>query len=57
MSRQLASEKVVVSAPPSFSGSAQRIWKITSVENPIAKFALALIAIPLIMGAWMFVLC
>ena len=57
MSRQLASEKVVVSAPLSFSGSAQRIWKITNVENPIAKFALALIAITLIMGAWMFVLC
>ena len=57
MSRQLASEKVVVSAPLSFSGSAQRIWKITNVVNPIAKFALALIAITLIMGAWMFVLC
>ena len=57
MTRKLASEKVVVSAPLSFSGSAQRIWKITNVENPIAKFALALIAIPLTMGAWMFVLC
>ena len=57
MSRQLASEQVVVSAPLSFSGSAQRIWKITDVENPIAKFALALIAITLIMCAWMFVLC
>ena len=57
MSRQLASEKVVVSAPLSFSGSAQRIWKITDVENPIAKFALALIAMALIMGAWIFVLC
>ena len=57
MSRQLASEKVVVSAPLSFSGSAQRIWKITNVGNPIAKFALALIAIALIAGAWMFVLC
>ena len=57
MSNQLASEKVVVSAPFSFAGSAQRIWKITSVENPIAKFALAMIAIALIMGAWMFVLC
>ena len=57
MSRQLASEKVVVSAPLSFSGSAQRIWKITNVENLIAKFALAMIAIALIMGAWMFVLC
>ena len=57
MSRQLASEKVVVSAPLSFSGSAQRIWKITDVENPIAKIALALLAITLIACAWMFVLC
>ena len=57
MSRQLASEKVVVSAPLSFSGSAQRIWRITNVENPIAKVALALIAITLITGAWTFVLC
>ena len=55
MTRKLASEKVIVSAPLSFSGSAQRIWKITDVENPIAKFALALIAITLIMCAWMFV--
>ena len=57
MSRQLASEKVVVSAPLSFSGSAQRIWKITNVENPIAKIVLSLIAITLIAGAWIFVLC
>ena len=57
MTRKLASEKVIVSAPPSFSGSAQRIWKITDIENPIAKFALALIAITLIMCAWMFALC
>ena len=57
MTRKLASEKVVISAPLSFSGSAQRIWRITNVENPIAKFALALIAMALIMGAWIFVLC
>ena len=57
MTRKLASEKVIVSAPLSFNGSAQRIWKITDVENPIAKFALALIAMALIMGAWIFVLC
>ena len=57
MDHKLASEQVVVSSPLSFSGSAQRIWKITNVENPIAKFVLALIAITLIMGAWMFVLC
>ena len=35
MSNQLASEKVVVSAPFSFAGSAQRIWKITKVDNLI----------------------
>ena len=57
MSRQLASEKVVISAPLSFSGSAQRIWKITNVDNPIAKIALSLLAITLIAGAWVFVLC
>ena len=56
MTRKLSSEKVVVSAPLSFSGSAQRIWKITDVENPIAKFALSLLAITLTMCAWMFVL-
>ena len=56
MSRQLASEKVVISAPLSFSGSAQRIWKITNVDNPIAKIALSLLAITLIAGAWVFVL-
>lgn len=57
MSRQLASEEVVVSAPLFFSGSAQRIWKITNVENPIAKLALVLIAVTLILCVWMFVLC
>lgn len=56
MSRQLASEKVVVSAPLSFSGSAQRIWKMTNVENPIVKIVLSLVAITLIAGAWIFVL-
>ena len=56
MSRQLASEKVVVSAPLSFSGSAQRIWRITDVENPILKTALGLIAVTLIVCAWVFVI-
>ncbi len=55
MSHQLASEKVVVSAPLSFSGSALRIWKITNVENPILKTALGLIAATLIVCAWVFV--
>ena len=57
MTRKLASEKIIVSAPLSFRGSAQRIWKITDVENPIAKFVLSLLAITLIIGTWMFVLC
>lgn len=55
MSRQLASEQVVISAPLSFSGSAQRIWKIANVENPILKVVLALLAITLIASTWMFV--
>ncbi len=57
MSNKLASEKVVISAPFSFAGSAQRIWKMTDVDNPFLKFILALIAIVLIVFAWMFVAC
>lgn len=56
MSNRLASEKVIVSAPTSFSGSAQRIWKITNTSNPMLKwFVLAPIAICLIIGVWMLV--
>ena len=57
MNNKLASEKVVISAPFSFAGSAQRIWKMTDVDNPFLKFILALIAIVLIVFAWMFVAC
>jgi Flp pilus assembly protein TadB len=57
MSNKLASEKVVISAPLSFAGSAQRIWKMTDVENPFLKFLLALIAIVFVVFAWMFVAC
>ena len=57
MSNKLVSEKVVISAPFSFAGSAQRIWKMTDVENPFLKFILALIAIIFIMFAWVFVAC
>ena len=57
MSNQLASEKVVVSAPFSFAGSAQRIWKITKVDNLIFKLILVPLAITLIIAAWMFVAC
>lgn len=55
MNGKLKSESIVVSAPFSFAGSAQRIWKITNVDNPIAKLLLALVALVLIAGAWMFV--
>mgnify|MGYP007064727232 FL=1 len=57
MSNQLKSEKVVVSAPFSFAGSAQRIWKITNVDSIILKLFLVPLAIILIMFAWTFVAC
>jgi len=53
MSNKLASEKVVVSAPTSFSGSAARIWKITDSDNAALKWLLlAPIALCLIFIAW-----
>ena len=55
MSNQLASEKVIVSTPLSFIGSAQRIWKITKVDNLIAKVLLIALALGLIAYAWVFV--
>ena len=57
MSNQLKSEKVVVSAPFSFAGSAQRIWKMTDVDSIILKLFLVPLAIILIMFAWTFVAC
>ena len=53
MSNKLASEKVVVSAPTSFSGSAARIWKMTDVNNAALKWLLLVpIALCLILMAW-----
>jgi hypothetical protein len=53
---KLESEKVVVSAPLSYAGSAARIWKLTGLtENVPGRIALALAAIILIVGAWCFV--
>lgn len=54
---QLESEKVVVSAPLSFHGSAARIWKITQTATGGAQAALVALAIVLITFAWTFVLC
>lgn len=56
MSEKLASEKVVVSAPFSFAGSAQRIWKITKTDNaPLKWMLLVPVALMLIIFVWMFV--
>ena len=56
MADKLASEKIIISAPTSFSGSAARIWKITTARNVWLKWLLlAPIALCLIMGAWMLV--
>ena len=52
---KLKSEKVVISSPLSFSGSAKRIWKITDVDNPAMKVLLSLVAAALILLAWIFV--
>jgi len=56
MSDKLASEKVVISAPTSFSGSAARIWKITATENALLKWTVLIpIALCLIMCIWILV--
>ena len=54
--RKLASEKIVVSAPTSFSGSAARIWKITETDNDLLKWLVLIpVALGLILMAWSFV--
>lgn len=56
MNERLQSEKIVVSAPLSFAGSALRIWKITKSDNaPLKWILLVPAALILIMFAWMFV--
>lgn len=57
MNSKLASEKVVVSAPFSFIGSTQRIWRITKTNNVVTKLVLVPLALVLIAGAWVFVTC
>ncbi len=57
MPNKLPSEKVVISSPLSFSGSAARIWKITDVKNILLKYLLFVpIALALILIAWLFVI-
>jgi Flp pilus assembly protein TadB len=56
MSNKLPSEKVIVSAPTSFSGSAARIWKITDTDNNLLKWlVLVPTALMLVFMAWSFV--
>lgn len=56
MGSKLASEKVVISAPTSFSGSAARIWKMTDSDNAWLKWLLLVpVALMLIFMAWSFV--
>lgn len=58
MTRELPSDKVVLSAPLSFLGSAARIWKITKTDNTALKWlVLVPLALALIAAAWMFVAC
>jgi uncharacterized membrane-anchored protein len=56
---RLASEEVVISAPMSFTGATQRIWKLTRIsagEQPAVRVALVLAAILLLVIAWTIVL-
>jgi hypothetical protein len=55
---QLESEKIVVSAPMSFHGSAARIWRITDLDsdNTAALIGIGALAALLIALAWMVVL-
>lgn len=56
MATKLSSEKVIVSAPTSFSGSAARIWKLTESNNDLLKWlVLVPIALCLVFIAWSFV--
>lgn len=52
----LESEKVVVAAPLSFSGSAARIWRLTPNANPWWHSTLIALAVVLIAVAWVVVL-
>jgi Flp pilus assembly protein TadB len=56
MNKKLASEKVIVSAPTSFSGSAGRIWKMADSDNVwLRRLLLVPLALCLIFMAWSFV--
>ena len=56
MSAELKSERIVVSAPLSFNGSALRIWTVTKNDNQTLKWLVLIpIALTLVFCAWIFV--
>ena len=57
MSQNLKSDEIILSAPMSFTGSAQRIFKITEVNNRLLKWLLLVpLALLLALTVWSFVL-
>jgi hypothetical protein len=55
---KLESEKVIVSAPLSFAGSSERIWKLIRMSNNVGvRILLGAAAVVLIAIAWCAVLC
>ena len=55
--RNNESESVVISAPMSFTGSAQRIFKITNVDNQLLKWLLLVpLSLLITLTVWSFVL-
>lgn len=55
---RLASQEVVVAAPMSFTGSAQRLWKLTrgATDQP-ARFLVQTAVVCLLAVVWMLILC
>lgn len=53
----LPSERVIVSAPMSFAGSTQRLWRLTRADGAVARATLVALALVVIPVAWVVVLC
>lgn len=51
-SGRLASERVIINAPMSFAGSAQRAWRRAQRSNIVARIGLILVALLLIPIWW-----
>lgn len=50
------SEDIVIAAPLSFTGSAERIWKIVQSDNIFVKMVLVIVALIFVSMAWFFIL-